>query len=57
MTVEKCGLGCPFRDQGDEFYPSYCNAANAEAPRSGSPPPEWCPLRRGPVTVKLKPTT
>ncbi len=59
-VVETCA-DCPFMHSVDaEWCENYgCNHPQGElemlVPGYGEgPPPDWCPLREGPVTIRLK---
>jgi hypothetical protein len=48
---------CPLSSHDNIARETWCDAGRRQAPDSASvvrPAPDWCPLRRGPVTVRRK---
>ncbi len=44
---------CPFLERDDFFGEREgCNIQYGTLPKKG-PPPDWCPLRKGPITIRL----
>lgn len=52
MIVTGCD-DCPLHEY-DQDTCQHPEGAHREVPRYGNPAPDWCPLRKAPLTIALK---
>lgn len=56
LTVKRC-LDCPCSYDSSCAHPFRTSEETDISPYEyDGPPPEWCPLRKGPLTVQLAPS-